>query len=127
MLKIFKVILLGYVLFLSGCATLVNSGSQYVNINSDPKGASVYIEGKTYITPTKVFLKRGLPMKEYQLLFEKQGYKPAYAKIEQTISGWVWLNILNGLIPGMTIDFITGGAFNLIPVDITVTLEKSAK
>lgn len=127
MFKIFNLILLGLTFFLSGCATFIHGDSQYISINSNPAGASVYIEGATFITPAKVLLKRGYPMKDFQLLFQKEGYKPGYAKIEQKSSGWLWLNVLNGMIPGATVDFITGGAFNLYPTEIVVTLEESAK
>lgn len=115
------------VCLLSGCATIINSDSQYVSINSQPPGASVYLEGNYFITPAKVLLKRGHPMKDLQLIFQKEGYKPAYANIEQRPSGWLWLNIFNGVIPGVTIDFITGGAFNLTPSEISVKLEEAAK
>lgn len=114
-------------LLFSGCATIIHGDSQYVNIDSSPQGATVFIEGNSFITPAKVLLKRGYPLKEYQLMLQKAGYKPGYAKIEQRSSGWLWLNILNGIIPGITVDFITGAAFDLVPSEVRVILEESVK
>lgn len=105
----------------------MHGDSQYVEINSQLSGASAYIEGNYFITPAKVLLKRGYPMHEYQILVQKEGYKPGYAKIYQKLSGWLWADIIWGIIPGITIDAITGAAFDLVPKQITVNLEGSTK
>ena len=115
------------IFFLSGCATIMHGDSQYVQIKSVPSGATAYIEGNYFITPAKVLLKRGLPTHEYQVLVEKEGYKPGYGKIGQKLSGWLWGDIIWGIIPGITVDAITGAAFDLEPTQITITLEERAK
>jgi hypothetical protein len=112
---------------LGGCATIMHGDSQYIEANSVPSGATVYIEGKYFTTPAKILLKRGYPAQEYQALFQKEGLKPAYAKIGQKLSGWLWGDILWGIIPGIAVDMGTGGAFDLTPKQINVTLEQSAK
>jgi hypothetical protein len=114
-------------IFVSGCATIMHGRSQYVQVDSVPSGASVYVEGNTFITPAKILLKRGAPMHEYQLLLQKEGFKPGYAKIGQKPSGWLWGDILWGIIPGITVDFLTGAAFDLYPHQVSVNLEQSVK
>lgn len=122
-----SLIILVLVVFLSGCATIMNGDSQFVRINSQPEGAKVFVAGNYFITPAEVLLKRGYPMHEYQLLFEKEGYKPGYARIEQRLSKWLWGDIIYAVIPGVAVDFITGGAFKLYPKEISVKLEPSVK
>lgn len=105
----------------------MHGDSQYVEINSVPAGATAYVGGNYFITPAKVLLKRGYPAQEYQILFQKEGFKPGYAKIGQKLSGWLWGDIIWGIIPGITVDAITGGAFDLYPQQISVNLQESAK
>lgn len=105
----------------------MHGDSQYIKINSVPNGATAYIEGNYFITPAKVLLKRGYPMHEYQIVVQKEGFKPGYAKIEQKLSGWLWGDIIWGIIPGIAVDAITGAAFDLYPEQITVNLEGSVK
>lgn len=121
--------ILGLVFMLSGCATIMHGDSQYVNIDTDPKDASIQIQGQggRFTAPARILLKRGYPMQEYQILVEKEGYKPGYAKITQKLSAWLWGDIIWGIIPGIAIDMITGAAFDLKPAEITVELEESIK
>jgi len=112
---------------LAGCATIVHGNSQYVEIDSQPQGATAYVGGNYFITPAKVLLKRGYPMQDQQVLVQKEGYKPGYATISQSLSGWLWGDIIWGILPGLAVDAITGAAFNLHPAKIVVQLEPSAK
>lgn len=121
------IIILATSFLLSGCATIMHGNSQYVEINSVPEGATAYIDGNYYTTPADVLLKRGHHMHEYQILVQKEGFKPGYATIEQRLSGWLWGDIVWFVIPGILVDAITGAAFNLHPAQITVELEESAK
>lgn len=124
----FKAIIIILCIFsLTGCATFIHGDSQYVEIDSVPQGATLYIDGNYFTTPAQVLLKRGHHIHEYQILVQKEGYKPAYAKIEQRLTGWLWGDIFWFIIPGILVDTINGAAFNLKPQEITVTLEESAK
>ena len=107
----------------------MHGDSQEIQINTVPQGASVHIQGEgiTAVAPTKLILKRGYPMKEYSILVQKEGYKPGYATIKQKPSAWLWGDIIWAIIPGVAVDMITGGAFDLTPEKITVQLEESAK
>ena len=122
-----KIIVLAGVLLLSGCATIMHGDSQYIVINSQPSEARIRVAGKSYITPTRVLFKRGLPIQEYQILAEKEGSRPATAKINRRYSSWLWGDILWGVIPGIAIDTLTGAAFDLYPDQLTVNLQESAK
>jgi hypothetical protein len=79
------------------------------------------------------------------LRFEKEGYRPAEISLKRTTSGWIALNALAGasefanqglsstgqqaaVAAGVAafsfgIDFLTGGAYQLDPARVHVTLE----
>ena len=114
-------------LLCSGCATIMHGTYQYVEIKSQPAAATAFVNGEAVITPAKVLLKRGFPTQEYQVLLEKDGYKPGYAKINQKLSGWLWGDIIWGILPGIAVDALSGAAFDLYPKQVMVNLEESAK
>ena len=46
---------------MSGCATLFRGDKQKVSMVTDPPGATLVVDGKSYLTPAKVNLKRNQP------------------------------------------------------------------
>jgi hypothetical protein len=53
---------------------------------------------------------------EYRLVFELPSYSPAEVRLESTLSGWYWGNIvLGGLIGMLIVDPLTGAMYNLTP------------
>ncbi len=107
---------------LLGCATIIHQGGkQWVSVISTPAGATATIDGTTKIqTPGQVKLKRG---KTHIVMVEKDGYEPAQAIIDHEFSGWVFGNILLGGLIGLAVDFGTGGAYNLEPDSVNMTLK----
>jgi hypothetical protein len=91
-----------------------------VSIASVPSGASVTINGQDRgKTPVAV----ELPRKDKHLLkIELPGYLPFESYLIRRVSGWVWGNLVFGGIPGLAIDAITGGLYNLKPEEVTATL-----
>lgn len=107
-------------LFAGGCATIVHGTKQTVFINSNPPGAIATIGGNHVLTPGAVSLSKS---KDYTVVMEKDGYEPGYAYIRRNLNGYAAVlgNIL-WLVPGLTLDVITGGAWTLEPEKIEITL-----
>lgn len=107
----------------SGCASIMHGTRQDVSIASTPSGASVTINGQDRgKTPAAVELSR---KDKHLLKVELPGYLPFESYLIRKVSGWVWGNLVFGGIPGLAIDAITGGLYNLNPEDVTVTLTPS--
>ena len=109
-MKIWSLFLLG--LFLTGCATIVNGLKQTVSLMSKPSGAVVMVGGEfTTRTPAALSLRRG---RSYSLLFQKEGYKPQTLILQSSFSHWAQSllgNIWNYILPGLIVDFISGGGY----------------
>lgn len=107
-----------------GCATIVHTSSQNIQIFTNPAEADVYIngnlEGKTPFRAT--FSRRhALTIK-----IAKNGYRDAELKIKRAISPWFLGNILIGGLFGCTVDLISGGAYRLYPDKLEINLEEAA-
>lgn len=106
--------------FCSGCATIIHGTTQNVSINSNPPGAKASIDGLKIETPNSVTLARN---KDYIVNVEKEGYKPGQAQITRKFDG---LPVIAGnilwLLPGVLVDILAGGAWNLTPEQVNVTL-----
>ena len=108
-------------LLVTSCATLFSNNAGTVTIASDPVGADVVIDGKSYgQTPISVTLDK---KNSYHVEISKPGYETAYVSITNKIGvGWVVLDIVAGGIP-LIVDAVTGAWNSLTPDTISVTLE----
>jgi len=105
----------------SGCATIVNGPNQKIPISSTPTGAAVVIDDKFEgTTPTVATLRRET---NHFVKIALSGYDPVEVSLHSEISGWVWWNILFGLI-GIAIDASTGAGFKLTPEELAVDLKQ---
>jgi hypothetical protein len=78
--------------FLSGCATLINSPTQSVLITSDPAEAKVVIDDRVHLkTPGMVRLSRKAT---HMVVFQKEGYKPEVVRMTRGPSAWSLLDVL---------------------------------
>ena len=117
---------------LSGCASIVHNGMREVSVASDPPGAKVSIYNRSnalVTTQTTPFVAQLEPKygyfrgQTYRLVFEKDGFAPAEAKLTSTVSGWYFGNIVfGGLIGMLAVDPATGAMFNIVPKDVQQTL-----
>jgi len=104
----------------SGCATMVNTTSQEIELKTTPANAKITIDGKKFGTsPQKVNVERS---QDHVIRFELDGYEPYEIQVTQKMSMWFWLNALNGFLPGMTIDYFTGAMYDLYPEQISSEL-----
>lgn len=119
--------ILAICLCLSGCATIMNGSKQEVPVNSLPQGAKIRLnhDYSEEVCRTPCFL--NLPRKNHHIIhISKEGYEPKSIMVSNSISGWIWGNLLVGLI-GLPVDFISGGAYKLDTKSINTDLEKIDK
>lgn len=105
-----------------GCATIINGTSQDIGIASSPSGADAFINpgNVKVITPGNVTLKR---KNNYSLSFKKDAYEDGSATISNSVSGWLWGNIIIGGLIGLAIDISSGGGYKLTPENVFITLQ----
>ncbi len=105
-----------------GCGTIVSGTSADVRLTSRPAGASVTVRpgGLAVTTPATVELsnRKG----PYLLTFELEGYEAQRAYISAQGNPWLYGNILFGGVPGILVDWLTGGYLRLVPTEIDVEL-----
>ena len=119
LIKIFLVLLL----FLVGCATIMQGTKQQIGISSNPSGAKVIIDGNTFgNTPLTAELSR---KDNHIVKIELNGFLPYETTLTKKVSGWVAGNIIFGGLIGLAIDAISGGMYKLTPDQIQAELKKS--
>ena len=109
---------------LGGCATLTKDDSQPVSFSTDPQGATIFINGiPRGKTPDTIMIKRS--SKRQMVEFKLEGYKSQSMRIEKSVSGMTFGNVLLGGVIGAGVDIATGKATNyndslhvlLLPID----------
>ena len=105
----------------SGCATMLIGKSQFIQVMSDPPGATVQVDKVTATTPAIISLKRKY---DYVATIEKEGYERVYAKIESRFNGGALLNLLILFFPGLIIDASTGASCSLVPKELNIKLKQ---
>ena len=105
---------------LTSCATISHGKYQNVAFNSEPAGASVWVNQKLMgTTPALVCLDRSKP---YSIQIALDGYKPYNAQLFPTLSGWVFGNIVFGGVIGVAVDAVTGSMYKLEPNQLNACL-----
>ena len=120
-------------MFLSGCATIIEGGTQPVTFMSVPDVAAISISNRagekvhTGTTPMTVTLKRGagyFKAESYTVKVSKEGYTPKDITVTGSVNGWYVANILfGGLIGLLIVDPITGAMYDLTPETVNATLD----
>ena len=129
-MKSYRLLMAVYV-FLSllcycGCATIFSGTKDKVDLNSTPKGSTVYIKTEsgdvveTVTTPVVIDLPR---KKDYVVDFELEGYQSEERKIVRKFNSVSILSYSLYVIPGLC-DLATGAHWNLNPDVIHVSLQK---
>jgi hypothetical protein len=113
---------------LAACASIVHGGPRSVSVDSSPTGAKVSIYDRSNAlvqTSTTPFVARLDPKyryfkgQTYRLVFELPGHATAEARLNSSLSGWYFGNIVFGGVLGMLIvDPLTGAMYNLSPEKI---------
>lgn len=112
-------------LAMNACSTFLNSTTQEISIKTEPANAKITIDGKKFgTTPQVVNIERG---SNHIIKLELEGYDAYEMQVTRKLSFWFWGNVLNGLIPGMLIDMVTGAMYNLLPENFDVSLQPAPK
>jgi hypothetical protein len=110
-------------IMLSNCGTIMHGTTQKVNITSEPSGARVMIDNNFVgVTPVTVDLARKFP---HTAKFALDGYKPANYTFQKAMSPAIVGNLFTGLIPGLLVDFSTGGGYELSADQITAVMKEN--
>ena len=113
-----------FVLFcFSGCATIANGRHQSLIINSDPPGAAFEVDGVTGVTPGTANVERG--RSDHTVRIHKPGYQPSELKVGRKVNPWLAGNLLlyYGFLPGLVVDLLTGGGYQLANSQVQSTLQ----
>src|SRR5262245_13983867 len=95
----------------SGCATILQGRYQDLTINTTPPGAAFEVDGVTGTTPATIPVRRKL--KQHVVTISKPGYETAQVSVGRELNAWLIGNIVFGGLPGLGVDFISGGAYKL--------------
>ena len=119
------VVIVCFLFPMASCATIISGRNQSLPIVSTPSGAIVTIGSQKQPTPATFILDRR--METYVVKIEKEGYEPIEITLKKGVNGWVWGNLLFGLIGGfigLVIDMSNGSASKFTPNEIEVNLAK---
>jgi len=109
-------------LFLTGCASVINSSRQAVPIRSTPSGATVFLNDSIFgKTPMTINMKR--KKKEHYIKIQLDGYETYQTDLIRAVDGWIFGNILIGGLIGFGIDAISGGMYHLPTKMVNVELK----
>jgi hypothetical protein len=112
---------------LPSCASIVSSGPDLVPINSDPPGATIYVDGEAMdTTPAVVPLSR---QKTKVVELRLDGYHDQVVVVGKQVNGWVVGNIVFGGIIGILVDVASGNAsqFDTKPMTVPLVASSEAK
>ncbi len=109
--------------FLFGsCATLFKGNSSKLDLNSNPQGAQVFVNGNLMgTTPVRLKLES---KRTYAIEFKKEGFATKTVNIQNHVgAGWIVLDVLTGLLP-VIVDAATGAWYDLDQKNVNAVLEK---
>jgi len=113
------------VLFSGGCATLLRGSRQTLAFDTVPPEAQVWIDGKMYVSPVKVTLRR---KKVHEVIIAKPGYRTLKFALDPQWDGVSLVGniILPGGSVGLVIDQMSGADenfFKLAKIDLVPTTQ----
>jgi hypothetical protein len=113
---------------LTGCATLMNSRTQQVALDTVPTGAICDVAGVKVRTPAIFTVSRDASH-PYDVACALEGYKTATGQFTihfSDVGDFIFGNIImGGVIPGMIVDS-QGGAYAVKPERMLLTMEPAA-
>jgi len=88
----------------TGCATAVRGDSQKIRFETEPPGATVKVDEKTYTTPVQMKLKRN---QNHDVVISKEGYRTLMFTM---IGKWDGASIAGAALPGGSVSVATDRA-----------------
>ena len=122
-----SVVLLAFVVSITGCATILKEKTTKVKIDSEPQGAIVYNYKHVYEEPHKIGV---TPMTididnrhNFALIFKKDGYKDKKFILRSGVAvGWQFTSLCCLIFPAF-VDFVSKNARNLKQTEVKVNLK----
>jgi hypothetical protein len=109
---------------LTACASVFGDHNRRVAVNSNPKGAQVYLNGIAMNrTPTTVTVAN--PMGANTITLKKEGYDVASAQVNSSFQPVGALNVL--FWPGFVVDAVTGDMKKLDTHNIDAQLNRTKR
>lgn len=113
-------LVVGMLLLVAGCATIVTGTSDTITFNSEPEGATVTVAGRVIgKTPVSVVIDKDT---NQAVTFEKEGYKTFTTQLSTTTNPWFFGNIVIGGLLGSTTDGVSGAIIEYSPDQYFATL-----
>lgn len=109
---------------LTGCATIFKGADADIQVNSNPSGASIFVNNiNKGTTPTTLALKRN---QNHLLTFKMDGYNDVTVEVNQKfdIATTIVGNIFSWSLLGVVVDVATGAAYSLEPAVVQANLSK---
>lgn len=106
----------------SGCATIVKGSKQDIDVKTTPPGLTARINTQQCLTPCTL---TNISRKSENIIIAKDGKEMVYALDKSFNLGWaVFGNIWNEVIYGLLVDWLSGAAYDIEPVNVTFELPK---
>lgn len=120
--KFSPALLLGMVMSMSSCATILTGTKDKITFNSTPEGAKVFHKGiEKCTTPCTAEIPRSLS--KQMVTLEKEGFVSKEMKLTKKFNPVTLVNILLGGAIGVGIDCATGSLTKYSPQAYQVELE----
>lgn len=114
-----NIVLILCLLVSTSCAALFNGSRGKVQVNSNPSGAEVFVDGvRSGKTPILLKLDSRKP---HVLTLKNGGKEESYTLNNKLGAGWIVLDVLGGLAP-IVIDAATGAWYTLDPREVNAQL-----
>lgn len=117
-----RVLLLGSVGLLPGCATMISGKTVELTVFSEPEGAHVWVN-KRYVGDTPVSWTANR-RRHQRIHVEKEGYEHWDKRLSPKFNGVVFVNVANGFFPGYIVDGLTGADGSFWTKEVRAELEK---
>lgn len=112
-------VLVGLLASGGGCATIISGSTERIRFESEPPGAQVTVDGRTYTAPVEVELSRDTG---HRVEFALPGHATMRRYVWRDDNTWVIGSRVLGGFPGVVIDQAIGGGFDLEPDVVSVRL-----
>ncbi len=127
-----KLLMLSTLILLQACASVKTGNQKFLDINSHPEGAEVWVNGE-YVcdTPCKHDI-TGARNEIFEVSLQKDGYRPYQKKLEPKTDKEVETDLIMCIIPpiGLTmlgVDYYTGSMWSYEKIDAVLTEDILAK
>lgn len=124
--RIFLFLIIAIALLLSSCATILSTKTETIQVNSQPPGAEVFVNGSPQgFTPANVVLEKN---RNYNIEVRKEGFAPYSTNVTRNMS-WLWmgLNVITGVPLGIAVDWVTekGKTFNKSSIHVPLMISST--